>query len=79
VLGHAPVSKVATYAYVNPVIAVFLGWAVLNEDVTATVLIGATVIVASVAMIVRNESVPAEEERSPAVPAGARAAPERPQ
>ena len=79
VLGHAPVSKVATYAYVNQVIAVFLGWAVLNEDVTATVLIGATVIVASVAMIVRNESVPAEEERSPAVPAGARAAPERPQ
>ena len=42
VLGHAPVSKVATYAYVNPVIAVFLGWAVLSEDVTATVLIGWT-------------------------------------
>jgi drug/metabolite transporter (DMT)-like permease len=79
VLGHAPVSKVATYAYVNPVIAVFLGWAVLNEDVTATVLIGATVIVASVAMIVRNESGPAPEERSPAVPAGARAAPDRQQ
>jgi drug/metabolite transporter (DMT)-like permease len=78
VLDHAPVSKVATYAYVNPVIAVFLGWAVLDEDVTATVLIGAAVIVASVAMIVRNESRPAAA-RSSAAPAGARAAPERPQ
>jgi drug/metabolite transporter (DMT)-like permease len=61
VLGHAPVSKVATYAYVNPVIAVFLGWAVLSEDVTVTVLVGAAIIVASVATIVRNESRPAGE------------------
>jgi drug/metabolite transporter (DMT)-like permease len=78
VLNHAPVSKVATYAYVNPVIAVFLGWVVLSEDVTATVLIGTAVIVASVAMIVRNESRP-EPARRPAVSAGARAAPERQQ
>jgi drug/metabolite transporter (DMT)-like permease len=78
VLGHAPVSKVATYAYVNPVIAVFLGWAVLSEDVTATVLIGATIIVASVATIVRNES-RAVAEPSPPVPAAAQAAPERQQ
>jgi hypothetical protein len=42
------------------------------------VLIGAAVIVASVAMIVRNESRPAAA-RSSAAPAGARAAPERPQ
>ena len=79
VLGHAPVSKVATYAYVNPVIAVFLGWLVLSEEVTATVLVGAAVIVASVAMIVRNESRPAAASVSPARSAGARAAPERQQ
>jgi drug/metabolite transporter (DMT)-like permease len=80
VLGHAPVSKVATYAYVNPVIAVFLGWVVLSEDVTATVLVGTVVIVASVAMIVRNESRrAAAAASSPAVSAGARAAPERQQ
>lgn len=56
VLQHAPVSKVATYAYVNPVIAIFLGWAILSEHVTATILIGATIVVASVAAIVRKES-----------------------
>jgi drug/metabolite transporter (DMT)-like permease len=55
-LRNAPVSKVATYAYVNPVIAIFLGWLVLGETITAVTLIGATVIVASVAIVVRVES-----------------------
>ena len=31
-LQHAPVSRVTTYAYVNPVVAVALGWFVLGED-----------------------------------------------
>src|SRR3954469_13122558 len=55
-LQNAPISKVATYAYVNPVIAIFLGWAILSENITATTLIGATVIVCSVAATVRRES-----------------------
>jgi drug/metabolite transporter (DMT)-like permease len=55
-LQHAPISKVATYAYVNPVIAIFLGWWIKSESVTATTLAGATVIVASVAATVRRES-----------------------
>jgi drug/metabolite transporter (DMT)-like permease len=54
-LQHAPISKVATYAYVNPVIAIFLGWAILSEHVTATIVAGAAVVVASVAGIVRRE------------------------
>ena len=58
VLQHAPISKVATYAYVNPVIAIFLGWVVLSEEITPLVIAGAAVIVASVAFIVRRESVP---------------------
>jgi drug/metabolite transporter (DMT)-like permease len=58
VLQHAPISKVATYAYVNPVIAVVLGWAILSEDITATIALGAMVIVASVAFIVRHEAPP---------------------
>ena len=56
VLQHAPVSKVATYAYVNPVIAIVLGWAILSEHVTVTILAGAAIVVASVAAIVRRES-----------------------
>jgi drug/metabolite transporter (DMT)-like permease len=58
VLQHAPVSKVATYAYVNPVIAIFLGWLVLSEEITTSIFLGAGIIVASVAFIVRKESTP---------------------
>jgi drug/metabolite transporter (DMT)-like permease len=57
-LQHAPVSKVATYAYVNPVIAVFLGWIVLAEHIGPLTLVGAGVIVASVAFIVRLQDAP---------------------
>jgi drug/metabolite transporter (DMT)-like permease len=55
-LQHAPISKVATYAYVNPVIAIFLGWAILSEEITVWMLAGAAIVVASVATIVRKES-----------------------
>jgi drug/metabolite transporter (DMT)-like permease len=49
-LRNAPASKVMTYAYVNPVIAVFLGWLVLHEPVDGWVLAGMAVIVAGVAL-----------------------------
>jgi drug/metabolite transporter (DMT)-like permease len=55
-LQNAPISKVATYAYVNPVIAILLGWAILSENVTTTMLVGAAVIVCSVAATVRREA-----------------------
>jgi drug/metabolite transporter (DMT)-like permease len=41
---------------VNPVVAIFLGWSILSEKVTATTLIGATVIILSVAATVRREN-----------------------
>jgi len=55
-LRNAPISKVATYAYVNPVIAIVLGALILSEDVTLTILAGAAIIVASVAAVVSQES-----------------------
>jgi drug/metabolite transporter (DMT)-like permease/GNAT superfamily N-acetyltransferase len=55
-LKNAPISKVATYAYVNPVVAIFLGWLLLNETITGTIVVGATLIVASVALVVSRES-----------------------
>jgi drug/metabolite transporter (DMT)-like permease len=55
-LQNAPLSKVATYAYVNPVVAIALGWALLDEAVTATTFAAAAVIVASVAAVVRVET-----------------------
>ena len=59
-LQNVPVQKVSTYAYVNPVIAVVLGALILSEGVTAWTVAGATVIVASVAFIVRSQA-PAPE------------------
>jgi drug/metabolite transporter (DMT)-like permease len=61
-LRNVPISKVSTYAYVNPVIAVALGWAVLDESLAALSLAGAAIIVASVAAIVRLEG---EEDVDP--------------
>jgi drug/metabolite transporter (DMT)-like permease len=50
-LQHVPTSKVSTYAYVNPVVAVFLGWLVLHERIDRYIAIGSTVIVASVVLV----------------------------
>ncbi len=55
-LQNAPISQVATYAYVNPVVAVILGWAILAEEITPVMLAGAVLIVASVAVVVRHEA-----------------------
>jgi drug/metabolite transporter (DMT)-like permease/GNAT superfamily N-acetyltransferase len=55
-LQNAPISKVATYAYVNPMVAIFLGWALLSEEITATIIAGASLIVASVALVVTRET-----------------------
>ncbi len=51
-LRHARTSLVSTYAYVNPVVAVFLGWLILGESITVRTLAAGVVIVASVALIV---------------------------
>jgi drug/metabolite transporter (DMT)-like permease len=50
-LGHVTMSKVSTYAYVNPVVAVFLGWLVLKEPVGGYILAGSAVIIASVVLV----------------------------
>ncbi len=63
-LQNAPIQRVATYAYVNPVVAIVLDWLILSEKITGTILFGAAVIVSSVAFIVRRESAPAPEEES---------------
>jgi drug/metabolite transporter (DMT)-like permease len=48
--------RAATYAYVNPVVAVFLGWALLGEPLTGTMLIAAAIILAAVAATVSEGS-----------------------
>lgn len=57
-LGNASTSLVGTYAFVNPVVAVVLGWLVLRERVTLTTLVAGAVIVAAVALIVTARGTP---------------------
>jgi drug/metabolite transporter (DMT)-like permease len=61
-LDNAPISKVSTYAYVNPVVAIALGALVLHESLTWTIGLGAVLILACVAVVVRRESIPPEAE-----------------
>ncbi len=54
-LGHAPLSLTATYAYVNPAVAVLLGFLILSEPLTRDVLIGLTVVIGGVVLVVTGE------------------------
>lgn len=50
-LHNAPVSLTSTYAYVNPVVAVFLGWLLANEELNARIGIASAIIIGSVIFI----------------------------
>jgi drug/metabolite transporter (DMT)-like permease len=50
-LGHVPTSKVSTYAYVNPLVAVFLGWLILHERVDRFIVAGSAIVVLSVILV----------------------------
>jgi drug/metabolite transporter (DMT)-like permease len=50
-IEHVPTSKVSTYAYVNPVVAVFLGWLVLHERVDRFILAGSAIVILSVILV----------------------------
>lgn len=51
-LRVAPVPKVATYAYVNPIVAVILGFLILGEPITPRALVAGGIVVVAVALIV---------------------------
>jgi drug/metabolite transporter (DMT)-like permease len=55
-LANAPIQQVATYAYVNPVIAIALGAIVLGESISWRIVGGALLVLAAVAIVVRRES-----------------------
>jgi drug/metabolite transporter (DMT)-like permease len=70
-LEHVPTPKVATYAYVNPIVAVFLGWIILREHVDVFMLLGTVIIIASVALVNTSRlkhapvDIPVSEETCP--------------
>lgn len=62
-LKHAPVSLVATYAYVNPLVAVFLGSLFANEIINARILIAGLIIIGSVVLINQTKSKKADSKQ----------------
>jgi drug/metabolite transporter (DMT)-like permease len=61
-LRHAPISLVSTHAYVNPVVAVLLGWVWLGEPITWPVVVGGAVVLVAVGLVM------AERQRLPEEP-----------
>jgi len=55
-LARAPLGLVSTYAYVNPVVAILLGVLFRNESVSTRMIVGAVIVVASVALVVRRDA-----------------------
>lgn len=55
-LKHSTPARVSTYAYVNPVVAVFLGWLILGEPVTGRTLLASVIIVAAVVIITTQKA-----------------------
>jgi drug/metabolite transporter (DMT)-like permease len=54
-LNKAPLSLTSTYAYVNPVVAVLLGWLILSEPLTRDVIVGLTVVLGGVILVINGE------------------------
>jgi drug/metabolite transporter (DMT)-like permease len=70
-LRHCDPAKVATYAYVNPVVAVFLGSAFAGEKLTLRTLLGAGLIIGSVAVVITAQQMKAKPMAMAATIAGA--------
>jgi len=69
-LKNVPTSKVGTYAYVNPVIAVFLGWYFLGERVDGYIMAGTAIIILAVALATSAKVKPqVGAEHEPELPA----------
>ena len=60
-------ARVSTYAYVNPLVAVFLGWALAGEPITLRTILAAGAIIIAVVIIISHPA--AEPERAPCEPA----------
>jgi drug/metabolite transporter (DMT)-like permease len=63
-LGRMPATRVASHAYINPVVAVALGYFFAGEVVTPRMLLGTALIVASVALILIKDKAEAPKERA---------------
>ena len=52
ILKHSTATRVATYAFVNPIVALLLGWLLLHEDITLRTILASAVILAAVLLVI---------------------------
>jgi drug/metabolite transporter (DMT)-like permease len=67
-LHHASPARVATYAYVNPIVAMLLGWAFAGEAITVRTLLAAAIIIVGVVLVIsasQKTPTPVTESREP--------------
>lgn len=57
-LRHVPPAKASTYAYVNPVVAIFLGWLILAEPLDFLTIVAAVIILSGVAIVQTSKMIP---------------------
>ncbi len=55
-MKHSTPARVSTYAYVNPLVAVFLGWLILHEPITLRTLVASAIIVTAVIVITTEKN-----------------------
>jgi drug/metabolite transporter (DMT)-like permease len=65
-LDHVAPTRVATYAFVNPAVAVLIGWAIADEHVEAATLVATAVIIVAVAVAVTDRSAGTPRQRAEA-------------
>jgi len=54
-LGNTSATRISTHTYVNPIIAVFLGWLIANEQITIALIIAAAIIIISVYLVLFDQ------------------------
>ncbi len=67
-MKHSTPAKVSTYAYVNPIVAVFLGWLVLHEEVSPRIFLAAAIIIAGVVIITITKNAKPKVAAAPITP-----------
>jgi drug/metabolite transporter (DMT)-like permease len=69
-LANAPVSLVATHAYVNPIVAVLLAWLLLSEPLSWPIVTGGAVVLVAVILVIKGEHASGVAPRSEGAAAG---------
>jgi drug/metabolite transporter (DMT)-like permease len=66
-LGNTSATRISTHTYVNPIIAVFLGWLIANEQITTALLAATAVIIVSVYLVLYDQYIGKKNKQSDAV------------